>query len=395
MSFMDERDPPPEWDGKSPPDGEGTPLAKPWPAAVDFEYLADREPEPPKFLVADWLPAGYATLMAGHGGVGKSGIALHLAVCMCLGRPFFGIPVVKRRIMYLSCEDRQSVLHWRLSRICAYEQIKITDLIGHMELLDLVGQDTVLWRPPMRDGKLFTDAYGSLAYRFAQGQCEVLFVDGISDTFGGNENDKIDVKQYVNALIRLIDPDKGAVTLIGHVNKMTASSDGGASEGYSGTAGWHNSVRARWYLYPETAKDDGKTVKTGTLSLDLQKSNLGLSEHALKFSWDEQAHMFLGEIIPPESNMEKAMRERDERAAILACIAAIVATGNRVPTAATGQRTTWHVLSAHHLFPDSLKGQNGSRKLNRMIEGMRHMGEIIVKTERINYKNLDSFHPGN
>src|SRR5690242_16561199 len=52
------------------------------PSPLDLEALAERNPEPPKFIVADWLPCGYATLLAGHGGVGKSGIALHLAVCI-------------------------------------------------------------------------------------------------------------------------------------------------------------------------------------------------------------------------------------------------------------------------------------------------------------------------
>ncbi|MCK6385688.1 MAG: AAA family ATPase, partial [Rhodocyclaceae bacterium] len=64
-----------------------------WPASLDLEVLAEREPEPPKFIVPDWLPCGYATLLAGHGGVGKSGIALTLAVCIAAGVPFFGLHV--------------------------------------------------------------------------------------------------------------------------------------------------------------------------------------------------------------------------------------------------------------------------------------------------------------
>src|SRR5262245_12331919 len=42
-----------------------------WPAAIDLTALAEREPEQPRFIVADWVPTGYATLLAGHGGVGK------------------------------------------------------------------------------------------------------------------------------------------------------------------------------------------------------------------------------------------------------------------------------------------------------------------------------------
>ena len=65
------------------------------------------------------LPIGYLSLLAGHGGVGKTSIAKYLAACIGAGRPFFGLPVERRRVLYLSCEDRADVLHWRLARICA------------------------------------------------------------------------------------------------------------------------------------------------------------------------------------------------------------------------------------------------------------------------------------
>jgi RecA-family ATPase len=41
-------------------------------------------------------------------------------VCIALGIPFFGIETARRRVFYLSCEDRESVLHWRLAHICSY-----------------------------------------------------------------------------------------------------------------------------------------------------------------------------------------------------------------------------------------------------------------------------------
>ncbi len=383
----------PAWDGQEPPEGEGVQI-KIWPPAVDFTLLAGRDPAPPRFIVDDWLPAGYATLMAGHGGVGKSGIALHLAVCMALGRPFFGLAVSQRRVMYLSCEDRENVLHWRLARICAFEGVSIADLAGNLELVDLVGQDTVLYRTPRADRADATYAMGALMHRFAVAQHDVLFVDGISDTFGGNENDKIDVKQYVNSLIRLIDPNDGAVVLIGHVNKQTAGGDAGANEGYSGTTGWHNSVRARWYLYPETIKDDGNTVRTGTLSLDLQKSNLGVSDRSLKFNWDEVHHMFVGETVAPESQFDRTVRERQERAMVIGIISQICRNGGRVPSTTMGRRTTWHVISAHPDCPEALQNRGSVNRFNRMIEGMKHMAELVEQISRINGKDVRHIVPG-
>ena len=42
-----------------------------WPEPLDLRQLAARDPEAPRFIVDDWLPCGYATLLAGHGGVGN------------------------------------------------------------------------------------------------------------------------------------------------------------------------------------------------------------------------------------------------------------------------------------------------------------------------------------
>ena len=123
-----------------------------WPPGLDLEALAEREPEKPRFIMLDWLPVGYAALLAGHGGVGKSGIALHLAVCVAAGIPFFGIEVDRRRVLYLSCEDRENVLHWRLARICAHAGVNLAGLRGWLEIVDLVGHDCVLWERDPRTG---------------------------------------------------------------------------------------------------------------------------------------------------------------------------------------------------------------------------------------------------
>jgi RecA-family ATPase len=104
-------------------------------------------------LVPDRLPAGYATLLAGHGSVGKSGIALYLAVCMAAGRPFFGLGVAQRQVLYLSCEDREAVLHWRLTRICRHLGVDLATLAGSLDILDLVGTDSMLWERDLRTAR--------------------------------------------------------------------------------------------------------------------------------------------------------------------------------------------------------------------------------------------------
>jgi len=344
-----------------------------WPGPLDLVELSRLEPKPPGFIIPDWLPCGYATLFAGHGGVGKSGLALILAVCIALGIPFFGIPVERRKVRYLSCEDREGVLHWRLSRICAFLGVQMADLAGWLDVLDLVGHEVILYQPA-RDHSPLTTAYRYLSAGMAEAKTQVLFVDGISDTYDGNENARAEVKAFVNSLLALIPPDSGAVILIGHVAKMAANSR--TAEGYSGSTAWHNAVRARWYLYPEsTISEDGGTDRTGDLVLELQKSNLGPIDRAMTFSWDDAACMFVGKEKACERHFDRNYRERQERDGI---VAAFRSCPDYVPAASSGQRTAYHVLSAQPNFPDSLRsGMTSRKRFWRHIEALRGIGNVI------------------
>lgn len=336
-----------------------------WPSPIDLAALARTSPTPPQMIVDDWWPAGYAVLFAGHGGIGKSGIALHVAVCAALGLDFFGLKVHQRKVLYLSCEDRESVLHWRLARICEYRGITMESLAGSLDILDLVGRDAMLWHKS--DGAL-PRAYGLL--RAAMNGHEVIVLDGIADVYGGNENARNEVKQFVNAITGLI-PAHGAVLLIGHVNKATAGGNGG--EGYSGSTGWHNSVRARWYLSPEVGEEGDRS---GSLILELQKSNLGQSGQQMRLAWDPEAHLFIGELIGTTTRMERGVADITEQTGILDALIETVDAGDYCPAATNGRRTAWHVLSARNAFPESLIGGSGRRRFWRHIEALRSMAKI-------------------
>jgi hypothetical protein len=165
-----------------------------------------------------------------------------------------------------------------------------------------------------------------------------------------------EAKAYVNALLALISADRGALLLLGHVDKQTAKNPTTA-EGYGGTAAWHNAVRARWYLHPETREGDdgGAQEKTGALLMELQKNNHGRDGDVIRLAWDEDAHLLVGRTNGTGfANLDRITQERDELDGIMAALRACTARGY-VPAATSGRRTAFHVLQAAEEFPASLR----------------------------------------
>jgi RecA-family ATPase len=343
------------------------------PVELDLKSLAKTQPEPPPFIVKDWLPQGEVTLFAGHGGSGKSLVALILAVCIAIGRPFFGLATERRKALFLSLEDSSRVLHWRLARICEWIGISMADLAGHLVVLDGTGTDAALMTET-RDDAMLTPMYEWLRQRM-QGS-EVLILDGVSDSFDANENQRAAVRRFMRAIRQLIPPTGAALTLA-HVDKASAKA-GDTSQGYSGSTAWSNSARARWYLRKE--EDDG-------LLLEVQKSNHAATGQSLRLNWNPEAHVFVGQLAMPATKLERDLAECDERETVLELVRKAYDSGNPVPAAQGGTRTAWHVLSAMDGFPPRLTGKGGSARLFQLIERLIARNQLTRESQKTGNRN--------
>lgn len=334
------------------------------PAALDLQALAATTPKPPEFIVPGWLPAGEVTMLSGHGGSGKSAISLDLGVSISEGLPWCGLPTQKRRVAFLSLEDPQSVLHWRLGQIC--DGLVMPDLaeLNGLDVYDASHLPAELMVEDHELGVVETAAYTWLANIMATRQ--VLIIDGASDGFGGNENVRRHVRAFIRALRRAV-PHDGAVLLLAHVDKNTAKSPD-TSQGYSGSTAWSNSVRSRWYLSPNDWTPGG-------LLLELQKANYAPAGAQIRFKWDSARQLFVGSQGAAGSVADQV---EAELAGIVAALRACASSQVDVPAAKSGPRTAYHVLVQRPELPAALSaGDAGKKKFWQRIEALRAMGRVV------------------
>jgi RecA-family ATPase len=341
------------------------------PRPLDLRALSENDPQPPRFIVAGWLPEGQVTLFAGHGGSGKSLIALTVAICIAAGRAFFGLRCERRRVLFLSFEDSAAVLHWRLHRVCQMLGVDLASLDGWLFVFDATERGEPLF-VEARDGYGTTPAFDWLREQIAATGAQVTVIDGTADAFAGNENARAQVRAFVQALRRAL-PREGAALLLHHVDALSAHS--GSSKGYSGSTAWHNSCRARWYL---RLADDGDDADPSRVVLELRKSNHGKPGATLGLRFSESAHCFVPECEPVASPLDRALRESDEREAVLAMIRKADAAGDPLPAATSGTRTVYSAAAARSDCPDSLKGRAGRGRFLHHVEALRQAGAIRV-----------------
>ena len=183
------------------------PSAKPLTHATIFT----EELPPLVWDITEVLSRGDRMVLYGEFGSGKSWIALHMALTLAAGRPWFGYPTVPRRVLYIDEEMNPRTTWRRLKRL--------TMGMGLPQPVEL----TVL----SRGGVLFRDngAAEVLAWMSRlKVDPQVIFVDSMRRTLDGNENLQADVSRYWRNLGGLDRDGKGeplgrTFVVVHHMNK--------------------------------------------------------------------------------------------------------------------------------------------------------------------------------
>lgn len=253
--------------------GEVLPALK----ALSIHDVISHPSPAPAFVWDGYLPRGVVSMLAAHGGTGKSTIALLLCVATSLGRPLFGVDTAQCNTLFVSLEDSPSVVRHRLANICQKWDVNPASFDGKLTIVD--GTDNPeLFTADSRNAGVKTRTYFEMNQLVKSCEVGLVVVDNASDAYGGDEIQRRQVRAFIRALMEVAKPVNCALLLLAHVDKTTSRANKSEnSEGYSGSTAWNNSVRSRLFM---------KRDESGNLTIEHQKSNLvGRCHEPLTLTW--------------------------------------------------------------------------------------------------------------
>ena len=259
-----------------------------------------------EWLIPDYLPSGRVALFTGDGAAGKSRLALQLAAALASGVPGHWLPTAAALqggelatlepdpsaavpVVVASYEDEPSEARRRLRRLAvgsgapghegrgALPYAHHEARGGRVHYVDLAGAGP-LWGPAYashvstRAGAL--PPWERVTGYAARVGARLLILDPLAAVFGGSENDRAAVREFVSALDRWGREHRCAILLIAHPPKPAS---GAPAPRYSGSTDWRNAARTVWTLERCTVADCGCG---GGLALVVDKASYALAPAA-------------------------------------------------------------------------------------------------------------------
>jgi RecA-family ATPase len=210
--------------------------------------IKDRE-----WAVLNRIPLRHVSILSGDGGIGKSLLSLQLAVATVLGKDWLGNMPEQGPAIYFSAEEDGDELHRRLTDMARHYHVTIDELEERgLIIYSRAGGDAIMGMPIKDGNSIKPTALYDQIYRAAQQfHPKIIILDALADIFGGNENDRAQVRSFITLLRRLAMETRTAVLVVAHPSQQGQMN----GKGYSGSTAWHNSPRGRIYCYYPVAKD--------------------------------------------------------------------------------------------------------------------------------------------
>lgn len=315
-------------------------------------------PEPQRYIWGNRVPFDALTLLAAHGGTGKSLFALQLAAHTSTGTDFLGLPTERSKTLFFSAEDAANTIRRRFGSLCRADGLEPAEVERNLIVLDATDAPCLFHEVSeggVRRGEV-TEHFDELKAMIKAECVRFLIVDNASDTFGANPIDRQAVTQFIRALVRLVRGVGGAVLMLSHVNKNTskAAKNQTDTESYADSAAWHNAARSRLFL---NAVDN-----QGNLSLGHQKNNVGKKQPLLNIAFRDDgsslittnaAHLEQSKGVNASAN---ALIRIEHRAPLLKLIHEFYGRGENISVSPNSPSTNTHsMLKAEAGYPLGLK----------------------------------------
>jgi len=232
-----------EWLVRVCPDIQREMEQRPEPVFKSAAIFEGKRVPPKRWHVREVIPAANATLFAGDGGVGKSLLAMQLAVATAAGLNWIGLEVCEPGpVIYLSAEDDEDELHRRFADILTGCGLTFAD-VPNLYFRSMVGQGALLaerTREQMKPSGLAVEIEAFAAKIGAK----LIVLDTLANLYPGDESDRAQVTQFVDIIKGIGLHCDSAMLLLAHPSKSAMET----GEGYSGSTAWHGAVRSRLYM---------------------------------------------------------------------------------------------------------------------------------------------------
>jgi hypothetical protein len=333
---------------------------------IDWDVLAvSGTPTKRKWVIENWIGVGYTTVLYGRGGVGKSLLAMQIAMGVAKGTAVLGMQCTPGRVLAQFCEDDGAEL-WRR----AY---RVTD--GNLrgmkafECEARVGRDNVLIAEGSRGLCKPTDYYLHLARTLHGAQAlgqpySLLVLDNISQMIAVPENERPIVTQAMNYLNALASHYQCAILLLGHTAKPSDSE-------FSGSTAWENTARGRLLL--------DRQAKSEALTFSVMKSNYSARD-TMELAYHD------GRFVRTDSLMtELTPEEQDERTRRAEeCVIAAARHYMRSGISFTNERTSPGRYMPKLMAADALDEGRSEAELRSIIANLIDREILFINT---NYRN--------
>jgi hypothetical protein len=160
---------------------------------------------PKRWLVQDRIPMRQVALLSGAGAIGKTTIALQLAVAVAAGLNDWlgGIVNEPGPVMFFTAEEENDDVQHRLNAVVTHHRIELPDNLHVYCVNDedsVAGDSSILAMADRRGVMQPTETYWRLRKAIDEVRPKLIIIESASDVFGGDEINRQQVRAFVRML---------------------------------------------------------------------------------------------------------------------------------------------------------------------------------------------------